>query len=346
MNREGQIVLVTGAAGYLMNRLIVDRLLPDPRMGRIVGVDIKNSSIPNAAEKYTHLCLDLTAPYDEILLALRPYCPFDVLVHGAFWFDPSRDEKRQREVNIGGARVAMHLVRDLNIPHLVHIGSTTSQGPLPQNPSKPPFLGEWEKMINVDARKGARYFYAAQKAEIAELLFYFRLQHPEVKVCDISGAIVFGPHTLDRNNVVVKMACLPWPFRRFMFYPAWHNHQMQFWAEWDAKNTFHHAIVEGWEGAFNCAGKGTVTFKELISMLGRTGIPVPYPLLKLFVWIGWKLRFGRFHYLPFPPEILEMIMGEWVGATTELGKRCKQKYSTRDAIRQFAETLKVAEGRT
>ena len=60
-----RVVAVTGASGYLGER-IVKRLVAEPSIAHVIGIDVRPSSLEH--EKLTTLILDVTAPLDALFL--------------------------------------------------------------------------------------------------------------------------------------------------------------------------------------------------------------------------------------------------------------------------------------
>lgn len=323
----GRTILVTGSEGYLASQLI-DRLLADEEVDRVIGVDIRESSGRAATEpRYTYIRASVTDP------ALRGRLSGEsigTVVHTAWTFNPTHDVASQDAVDIAGTQNILNIVEEKRIPHFFYLGSTTCYGPLPVNPSSAPFLSESDWEEHSCDRMTADYRYSRNKAIVDLMVQEFGLTHPGTIVGWIRGAIVIGPKT---RNVVSYVAESPFTFGLFMFRVRGYDPPMQYVSEQDMLEVLFRSTMERWPGPVNVAGQGTVRYSEVIGILGRREVVLPSGMLYPVVRLLWELRIFK-----FPPSLLDLIRYPWVADISRLQNEFgfTPKYTSREALEQFA----------
>jgi UDP-glucose 4-epimerase len=294
-------ITITGSSGYLAQQLM-GQLGADADCEFILGMDIHRREIqlPCAAE---FLRFDMTAPW-ELLAEFWTKRRINAGLHWAWQFNPLHDRHRQREVDIQGSLNFLRAAAASGLKRMVYCGSTTAYVN-PQNHGEEPWLPEETKPTGTP-----RYLYSCHKAEIDRVAQDFQVQHPEMQVTLLRGAIVLGPPT---QNIVSKMLDWPWRWFPWMFQVRGYDPPFQFLSEEDMGAILLRAVKAEAGGIFNCAGDGTMRYSEVVRAGGKHPWALPatglYPLTNLF----WKL-----HFSPFPAGILDLIRYPWVGDTTRL----------------------------
>jgi len=326
-------VIVTGSEGYLMRQLIA-RLDDAPEVQKIIGIDIREKSEINLP-KYQYVHADVTERH--ISYVVREWVPasdFLTVVHAAWTFNPTHDIARQDTVDIGGTINVSEMAVDLNASNFIYLGSTTAYAPLADNPAEPPFLWEDDYERNKNRRQSTAYRYARNKAIADGYMQRFKERHPKMNVFWVRGAIVLGENT---RNIVTYVAESPFTFGKFMFRVRGCDPPMQFLSEFDMAAILYRACInpEKWQGPVNAAGFGTVKYSEVIRALGRKPIVLPAWLLYPLAELLWRLRI-----LKFPASLIDLIRYPWVGNTHKLRHLYHTRYSSRDALEQFAQAVR------
>jgi len=327
---RGRKVLITGAGGYLGQRL-VENLAEDPSIEEVVGLDLKAPpSASRPAYRYLQGNVLDSRNLEEIVLVEKP----DTVVHLVWTFNPTHDLLLQDCVDLGGTLNVLHAALRGGVQNFVYAGSTTCYGALPENPNREPFLKEEDWIRQSAKRMSTPYRYARNKA-LADLLFQI-LQYSGGCLMDtfwIRGAIVVGPHT---NNIVSHLARSPFTFGKFMFRVAGCDPPMQFISEYDMIEILFRAVRDKWGGVVNVAGNGVVNYSEVVKMLGRREVCLPAWLLYPATEILWKLGIFK-----FPASLIDLVRYPWVTDISKLKKVCGYEplYSSREALEQLAESL-------
>lgn len=327
MEEKKRRILVTGSRGYLAKR-VIDRLRGDPNVEFILGIDIQNQencSVVTSEQKtpVVHRRLSMADP------TLRHYLVdgrIDSVLHLGWWFDPTHRLKEQWKVNVGGTQNVINACLESGtVKHLFYGGSSTAYGQLDDPREELLDEEDWQRCN--EARFRAAYPYSRQKAEVD---FCFQLlqreitrSRPDFRVGWMRGAIVAGKNT---RNVVTDVAEA---FGPIMFRARGYDPPMQFISERDMAEVLYRAVMERWTGVTNVAGNGTIRYSQVISLLGKKEIVLPFWLLYAFCWLGWNLRIGDHSLLPFPPTILHLVSKPWVGNIERL--RRKYGYEPRDS---------------
>lgn len=315
-------ILITGSEGYLMGQLI-DRLEKDPEVNQIIGIDIREVS-RRKSEKYVYVKHDVTQPLEPVL----KNATVDVIIHAAWWFNPTHDLRKQNELDFRGTTNVMKLAMGKQVKQFIYMSSTTAYAPLPENPNEPPFLKEEDWAVNADKRKNTDYRYSRNKARVDEWFQEFAKVHPKMAVCWLRAAIVIGPNT---RNVVSHVADSPFTFGVFMFRVSGYDPTMQYASEKDITNVIYAALKERWTGPINVSSEGTVKYSEVIKLLGRKELCLPAWLLYPFTELLWKLRIFK-----FPANLIDLIRYPWVADISKLRTKKVIQDSSEQALRDYA----------
>ncbi len=249
-------------------------------------------------------------------------------MHLAWQFNPIHDEKRHRQVDVGGSQNFFRAAEAAGLKRIVYAGSTTAYVNS-SNPAQPPFLGEDTAVTGT-----RRYLYSKHKAEVDRMAQDFMARHPEVQIVLLRGAIVLGPNT---QNIVSKM--IEWPSRSFprIIQVRGADPPMQFMSEEDIGEILYRALKSEAHGIFNCAGDGVVQFSELVRAAGKRPFALPAFLLYPGTAILWALRLS-----PFPAGILDMIRYPWIADNSRLKNvfGYTPRHTSRQALDSFLSARK------
>jgi UDP-glucose 4-epimerase len=310
---------ITGSGGYLAGQLI-SRLGNDPNVGFILGLDIRPSR-SNAACPSTSVQFDLTSPWERLR---DVFCSnsIDTALHLAWQFNPIHDVKRHRDVDVQGSANFFTAAAAAGVKRIVYTGSTTAF--VHAGNTARPFT-ESDRVSGTP-----HYLYSKHKAEVDQMAQEFMRVHPEIEVLILRGAIVVGPHT---RNVVTQMTAWPAAWFPFMFSIAGANPPMQFLSEEDIAEILYRALTTHATGVFNCSGDGTLTFREVVQVLGKKPFPIPARILYGMTALLWKLRLS-----PFPPGILDLIRYPWIADNSRLKREYgyAPRANSRQALTSFA----------
>jgi UDP-glucose 4-epimerase len=305
-----RVVAVTGASGYIGER-IVERLVAEPSIARVIGIDIRPSPIEHP--KLTSLIRDVTDPLDALFRRLH----VDTVVHLAFVLRQLRDREESRRINVGGASNVLWACEAAGVSRIVLMSSSTVYGPHPDN----------EDLLLEDAplRPPPEFNYANDKATVEWFYRNYGEQRRRTQVSILRGCVVMGPMV---DNFITQALNKP-----ALIAVGREDPEMQFVHEEDLTEILWRFVSEPHPGTFNVAGPGTISWSQVVRMahkrLLRFSAPVAYGLTN----ITWRLRLQN----DAPGVGLDYIRWSWTVNTGRLEQELgfKFKHSSYDAVESF-----------
>ncbi len=276
---------ITGVSGYLGARLVA-LLTEREDIDSIVGLDIMPPKIE--CPKLNFFAKDIR---DNSITDLFREHEVDTVLHLAFVVKPIHDLKKMHDVDYNGTRNILECARRAGVDHVVAVSSTFAYGAHPDNPVP---LKEDDPL-----RGNERFPYGYNKRGVDLMMQEYAEKHPDLPLTILRPCTVFGPTI---NNYVSRLV-----FRKVTINFPDTNPDFQFVHEDDFVGACLAALDKKISGAFNIAGDGTLTIREIAAKVGAKTVTIPawliYPLLEL----AWKLRFkgvetnaGVLDYLRFP----------------------------------------------
>lgn len=310
-------LLVTGAAGYIGGRLI-ETLSRQDWVERIVGTDIHPPS--KTYPKCTFHIRDVRHPMDDIFSAEG----IDTLVHAAYVLPPIHDKKLMEDINKGGTQNVLRAAERFNIRQVLYTSSSTAYGFHPDNDV--PLTEESPLRGNDDMT------YAKNKKEIEWLMADFIRANPGIRVSIVRPCFVVGPGFQNpmARHLQKKWAMIPANTR------PW-----QFVHEDDLIAVMALLLEKRISGIFNVAAEGTLTFEEMIRMLGNVPLPLPWSLIYPLNQLAWLMRL-RF-LTEFPSPAMRMMVEPWIAGSEKLKRETgyRFQYDSRAAFADFVRAVKV-----
>lgn len=258
--RKGWVVGVTGATSDL-GRLLIPRLLADPRVAKVVVLDI---AAPAETDRCEFRRVDLTRPDAEQRLTdqLRE-AKVDALYHLAFLSSRIRGAAFAHELEVIGSMHVLAAAGTLKLPRLILPSMTALYGARPTSPS----------VLTEDAPlsgcAGSRFIN--DKVEVENQLKRFAKTHPDTKVLVLRFAPVVGPTA---NNPVTRWLGTKVIPTLLGFDPLW-----QVLHEEDAADALHVALTTEAEGVFNVVAEGVLPLSSLVKLSGGRVLPLPSRLV-------------------------------------------------------------------
>jgi len=234
---------VTGASGYIGERL-VERLLAEPAIERVVGIDIRPSPLEN--EKLVSVQQDIGAPLDALFRRNR----VEAVVHLAFVLRQLRDREESRRINVGGASNVLWACEATGVRRILLMSSSTVYGAHPDN----------DEMLTEDAplRPPAGFNYAEDKARAEWFYRNYAAHRRQSQVSVLRGCVVMGPMV---DNFITQALNKP-----FLLGVGQDDPEMQFVHEEDLTQILWRFVSESHPGVFNVAGPGTVAWSSVVQM--------------------------------------------------------------------------------
>ncbi|MBU1672792.1 MAG: NAD-dependent epimerase/dehydratase family protein [Actinobacteria bacterium] len=309
-------VLVTGSSGYIGSKL-VDLLDGKPDIGRIVGVDVKAPT--REREKFKFLKRDIREPLTE---ALREF-DINAIFHLAFVKIPIHDKSLMEDININGALNVMRSSLESNVRQIIYASSATAYGFHRDNDNP---LTESSPLRGNDS-----YIYTKDKKLIEAHFETFSAEHPEIRVSIVRPVFVVGKgfddplseHLLDKFCLIPTRAC-----------------ELQFVHEDDMMDILYLLYSKGISGAFNVGSSGTLSFPEMVRMVGSWPVAIPFQLLYGINSVAWTLRLTFISEEPSPG--LLGLRYPWIVSSEKLKRETgfEYRYTSREAFQDWVDHVK------
>ncbi|TGM72605.1 SDR family oxidoreductase [Leptospira mtsangambouensis] len=270
-------VLITGGAGYIGTTLIkhITKHFAD---WKILTTDIRPLQ---GLEPIPHLefqTLDISQR-DEVIKLIQTWKP-DSIVHLASIINPpaGMSEAIQHKIDVEGTKNVLDGAILSQTQQVIITSSGAAYGYHKENK-------DW--IEETDPIRGHSAFaYSRHKREIEEILSEYRIQHPGLKQLILRPGTILGATV---NNLITDM------FRKPFVMGVW-GHLSPFVFIWDEDviQIITKGILEKKEGAFNLAGDGAMTLKEISSMIGKTYVPIPAFFLQAALFVLRLLRLTQY----------------------------------------------------
>jgi UDP-glucose 4-epimerase len=322
---ERRSVAITGAASFL-GRNLVGLLEEDPSVGRVVVLDV---TTPRTAGKKTRSYrIDLTDPSAAVRVAETLHAEkVDTVVHLAFLALPTAAEGWAHELESVGTMHVANACRDARVQRVVHGSSTLLYGALPSNPN---FLGEDRPLKGLP---GSRFL--ADKIEAEREMADLARDRPDTNVVVLRFAPILGP--------TVTSWVTRWLTRRLVPVLLGYDPLVQVLHEVDAVSALRMALdVDGARGAYNVVGDGVLPVSTVVTLAGRTPIPLPRPLLRAGTSALWTIGLNEAPVF-FIDFLRYLCVADGQKAARELGWRAA--YTAREAVLDFGGALRLREAR-
>lgn len=308
-------VFVTGAAGYIGGKLIA-ALLKKDSIKAITGLDIKEPAWSNP--KFKFIKQDIRQPLDNILKDEN----IDSVVHTAFILPPIHNKEVMEDINIGGTVNVLNASAKAGVSHILYTSSTTAYG----------FHSDNDEPLTEDSplRGNDDLTYAKNKKEVEGIIKVFISQHPEIKMSVVRPCFVVGPGF--RNPLANHLK------KRLVLLPS-NTKQWQFVHEDDLVNVMVLLLEKQIAGIFNVTAGGTMTFPEMVKVLGGFLIPLKWPVIYSLNNLSWHLRLT--FMTEFPSSAMRMMINPWLATSEKLIRETgyQFKYDSRKAFENFARSL-------
>lgn len=315
-------VAITGASGNLGSALL--RRLSGSGEHELVGVARRVPAEELAGPGVRWVSVDLTEERD--VPALRAaFEGADAVVHLAWGFQPSHNERYLEELALGGTRRVIDAVAATAVPHLVHLSSI---GAYSAKADDQPVDESWPTG-GIDSS-----WYGRTKSAAERMLDAHEAAGHGTVVTRMRPGIVGqrrAGSALLRYGVpgLVPARALGWlpvlPMDRGLRMPLVHSD--------DVAAAIESALVQRAGGAFNLAADPPLTTEHIARALGARPVHVPAAVLRPMMAAAWHARLQQ-----VDPGWLDLAFGlpllDSSRARRELGWA-----PTKDAVSVFEETL-------
>jgi UDP-glucose 4-epimerase len=314
-------VFITGVSGYFGEKFL-SFLDTKSEVERIIGVDIKAPGISSAKLEF------IRHDVRHDLFPLLKDKDIDCVIHAAYVLPPNHDKDMMEDININGTRNVFDSCERAGIRHILDCSSTTAYGFYEDNPE---FLTEESELRGNDD-----FTYSKNKKELEFFMRAYRQAHPDICLTIIRPCFVVGPgfdNPLARHlqKKIVFLGTTSAPF--------------QYIHEDDLVEMAYRLMKEKKDGIYNLGADGTITFEEMVRLLGNIPVKIPNRILYFLNSIFWNLRLT--FLTEFPSPCLNMLQYRWVASNEKVKKELDftLRYTTRQAFEDFAESVRKKNNR-
>ena len=311
------VVLVTGISRHLGARLAA-RLVRDPRIGRVIGVDTvpPPRALGGELGPVQFVRADIRNP---LIAKVISTADVDTVVHLNITATPRGAGGRasMKEMNvIGTMQLLAACQKSASVRRLVVKSTTAVYG----SSSRDPALFTEETEPKALPRSG----YAKDAVEVEGYVRGFARRRPDVSVGVLRFANFIGPHT---DSPLVRYLALPVVPTVLGFDP-----RVQLLHEDDALEVLRLAALADRPGTVNVGGRGVLLLSQMVRRAGRVPVPVPAPAVQL---VGRTVR--RTGLVDFSPEQIRYLQFGRVVDTTRLRENFgyTPRFSTVEAFDDF-----------
>ncbi len=307
-----RVIAVTGAAGFLGQRLIshlYDNLV---NIDHFVALDIRKISLPKHIP-CTSYEYDIRNDFTKILVENS----VTDLIHMAWMLKPVHNVKKAYSVDIKGTKNVLQIAYDAKVNYLLHTSSTLAYGAHPDNPYP---LRESDPL-----RGNKNFHYPYHKALAEKMIQEFQQTHPDCMKIGISRPSAILSYEV--KNYISEILRGGWRTFFMMPYPN-KDTPIQFLHLKDALSGFKFMLENQLEGPFNITPDIDVTVGEIPKILEGRGFYIPLQILRTLLWLQWKL-----HISEAPSGYLDFVAYPFVASNEkikELGY--VPEFSTIDAL--------------
>lgn len=266
-------VLITGAGGYLGSETI-KAISNDPRFKTVIGVDVRDK--PSYLENYTFTHVKSDIRSEEEMLRLMKENTIDTVVHLAAIVTPGKNPDRDFEysVDVLGTKNILECCVKAGVKKIIVTSSGAAYGYYPDNP-------EWIKETD-QIRGNFEFAYSHHKKLVEEMLADYRIKHPELKQLIFRIGTILGVTTKNQiTEIFQRPLVIGIRGAKSPFVFIWDK---------DVVNCLVQGIIEDKEGAYNLAGNGALTMREISRILKKPYVSVPASFLKAALTVLKKFK--------------------------------------------------------
>jgi len=255
-------VLITGAGGLVGGKVLEAIAARRDDFGAVVAMDIRETTnrIGGIDNVIGDIC-DL-----QIVETFRAH-KINVVVHLAAILAPGKDSSADLEykVDVLGTKNVVEAALKAGVDQIVSLSSGAAYGYHASNPVP---------LKETDALRGNDEFpYSRHKRLVEEMLTEFRRTNPELKQLILRPGTILGANVrspvsaIFEGPFVLGIAGADSPFVMILVD--------------DVASVIVRGILERKEGAFNLAGDGSLSLREIASLVSKPYLPIPGGLLRL-----------------------------------------------------------------
>jgi len=310
-------IFITGMSGYI-GTLFVKKLIELDWVESIYGMDLKPFDFEHEKVHFQIMSINSEELSNE-LVRINP----DIVVHLSFIVNPIHDEILSYKVNVEGTENLLHAVKEANVSQLMVASSGTAYGAFPDNPV--PLTEEHP------IRKHGTFQYANNKAIVEEMTKQFGDENKDIILSIIRPTVVYGEKVDNYLSGILEYPIIP----RIKGYSP----DLQFVHEDDVVRAMVTIIEKKGRGGYNISPNNHITLSEIIKMMEKKSIFIPYTFAKIAINTAWKLKLK---FQKYPLGFMDYMMYPWILSSDKLINELdfKYEYTSKQAISVLIERIK------
>ena len=307
-----KVVAVTGAAGYVGDRL-VRRLAQEDAVEKVLATDLQPIRFEHP--KVVALQQDIGEPFERAFVEHR----VEALVHLAFVIRQQRRRELSHRVNVDGADNVLRGAGAAQVRRVVYLSSSTVYGALRDNPQP---LTEESRV-----RPTPSFHYGWDKREAELAVRAYAIDREDVVASILRGAIVMGPNA---ENAITQALSKP-----LLVGVRGSDPGLQFLHEDDLVELLWRFVAEPHPGVYNAAAPGVVPWSELGRLAGKRIVWLPAALAYGMTDLAWLLRLQS----DAPSPGLDYVRWPWAVSTERLERELGYafRHTSREALEAWLE---------
>jgi UDP-glucose 4-epimerase len=295
-------LLITGAQGFLGSSLIEQlKISPQPDHEVVLAMDIREGRQDSHHPFIQPVQMDIRDPKLSELVRINKITH---IIHLASIVTPGKKSNRELEysVDVLGTKNVLQACRENNVEQLIVTSSGAAYG---YHEDTPAWIEESQAL-----RGNEEFAYSHHKRLVEIELEQEKKNNPKLNILILRPGTILGERV---NNQITDL------FKKtFILGVQGSASPFVFIWDTDVVNIVLKGLSENWSGAYNLAGDGAVTMKEIAGYLKKPYLNIPPNLLKT------ALRFLKFLNLTqYGPEQLKFLQYRPVLSN----KKLKEKYS-------------------
>lgn len=282
-------------------------------IGTIVGVDVNSPACPS--KKLEFIRHDVRDDMETLMGGRN----IEWAIHTAFILPPLHNRPLMEDININGTRNFLNACEKAKVKQILHCSSTTAYGFHKDNP---PLLTEKSPLRGNDD-----FTYSKNKKELELISKEFSESHPDISFIIARPCFVVGPGFDNPLSRYLQKKIVPLPSRTAPF---------QFIHEDDLVEIIYRLLNEKKKGVFNLAADGTMTFDEMLNILGNWPLKLPLGVMLPLNSLLWFLRLK--FITEFPSPGLNLAIYPWIASNEKIKNALgyRFRYTTKEAFKDFA----------
>jgi len=261
-------VLITGASGLVGSKVLRCISTQRDAFGTVVALDVREVPQANRWPNIHYVVDDICNPaFGEQIIQFE----IDTVVHLAAILAPIQGAPPDFEyrVDVLGTENVVKACAENNVDQIIHLSSGAAYGYHADNPVP---------LRETDALRGNDEFpYSRHKRLAEEMLCCFRRTHPALKQLILRPGTILGANMTSPVSAIFE--------GKFVLGIVGADSPFVIILDEDVAEIIVKGIRENLEGAFNLAGDGVVTLRDIARYTGKLYLSIPASLLKAALWV-------------------------------------------------------------